>query len=92
LVHPLIHFGFGIEFHQPAIIAEALAQASVHSAWLTPFLLSTEKASLDIQTTKTLPQLLDEIRANPKLANAAHWDDASKSNSLHSPLLFPSPS
>ena len=25
-LHPIIHLGFGIEFNQPAIIAEALAQ------------------------------------------------------------------
>ena len=30
-LHPLIHLGFGIEFEQPAIVAEALAQAAVVS-------------------------------------------------------------
>jgi hypothetical protein len=30
LYHPLIHVGFGIEFDQPAIIAEGLAQAASH--------------------------------------------------------------
>jgi hypothetical protein len=29
-LHPIIHLGFGVEFRQPAIIAEALAQAAVH--------------------------------------------------------------
>lgn len=30
-LHPIIHLGFGVEFQQPAIIAEALAQAAVHT-------------------------------------------------------------
>lgn len=30
-LHPLIHLGFGVEFDQPAIVAEALAQAAVVS-------------------------------------------------------------
>ncbi|KAJ6180940.1 hypothetical protein N7519_011401 [Penicillium mononematosum] len=33
-VHPIIHLGFGIEFQQPAIVAQALAQASVHQDYL----------------------------------------------------------
>ena len=44
----MIHLGFGIEFNQPAIIAEALAQAAVHdneigipSAIQIPFMRAT---------------------------------------------------
>lgn len=33
-LHPMIHLGFGVEFQQPAIIAEALAQAAVHDNWI----------------------------------------------------------
>jgi len=77
-LHPLIHLGFGIEFKQPAIIAEALAQAAVHDDWITPYLFNTEKASTE-QTIKTLLELLDEIRASPELSTAAHWSDANKS-------------
>ena len=33
-LHPIIHLGFGVEFKQPAIIAEALAQAAVHDNWI----------------------------------------------------------
>ena len=33
-LHPMIHLGFGIEFNQPAIMAEALAQAAVHDNWI----------------------------------------------------------
>lgn len=69
--------GFGIEFKQPAIVAEALAQACVHSTWITPYLLNTEKVSTT-PTNKTLPQLIDEIRADKKLSMAAHWEDSNK--------------
>jgi hypothetical protein len=44
-LHPLIHLGFGIEFNQPAIIAEALAQGCCHDSWISPYLLKTEAAS-----------------------------------------------
>ena len=76
-LHPLIHLGFGIEFQQPAIIAEALAQACVHDTWITPYLLKTEAASTT-PTTKTLPQLLEDIRADKKLSRAANWEDGNK--------------
>ena len=33
-LHPIIHLGFGVEFKQPTIIAEALAQAAVHDNWI----------------------------------------------------------
>ena len=69
--------GFGIEFNQPAIIAEALAQACVHDKWISSYLLTTERAASS-PTAKTLPQLIDEIRADPKLSVAAHWDDGNK--------------
>ncbi|KAJ5892768.1 hypothetical protein N7504_009459 [Penicillium tannophilum] len=34
LLHPIIHLGFGIEFNQPALVAEGLAQACLHADWL----------------------------------------------------------
>ncbi|KAF5874272.1 putative hypa-like protein [Botrytis fragariae] len=75
-LHPLIHLGFGIEFNQPAIIAEALAQASVHDMWITKYLLDVEKKAQP--GNKTIPQLLDEIRDDKKLSTAAEWDDGNK--------------
>jgi hypothetical protein len=76
-LHPLIHLGFGIEFHQPAIIAEALAQAATHDSWTGDYLLRVERASTS-PGTKTLPQLLDEIRTDKKLSTAAWWSDPNK--------------
>lgn len=82
-LHPLIHLGFAIEFKQPAIVAEALAQAALHRDYLAPFFLGAEKqAKQDLRHApsrkKTLYDLLDEIRANEKLATSAHWDDDNK--------------
>ncbi|KAL8726031.1 MAG: hypothetical protein Q9166_006976 [cf. Caloplaca sp. 2 TL-2023] len=77
-LHPIIHLGFGIEFQQPAIIAEALAQAAVHDGWIGPYLLDTEKAASNTQTSKSLVEIQDQIRADPRLRTAAHWDDGNK--------------
>ena len=76
----MIHLGFGIEFKQPAIIAEALAQAAVHDAWLTAYFKGTEAAARanSQSTSKSLVQLIDEVRADRKLSTAAHWEDRNK--------------
>ncbi|KAF1991240.1 hypothetical protein K402DRAFT_389419 [Aulographum hederae CBS 113979] len=81
-LHPIIHLGFGIEFEQPAIIAEALSQAAVHDNWMAPLFFGAENAAKENAKRgtkpKTLVQLLDEIRANEKLLKAAHWGDGNK--------------
>jgi len=81
-LHPLIHLGFGIEFDQPAIIAEALAQAAVHENWLGSLLHNAEKAAKGHESAngsgKTIVQLLKEIKADEKLSTAAHWEDDNK--------------
>jgi hypothetical protein len=81
-LHPLIHLGFGVEFKQPAIIAEALAQTAIHETWMGSFFFESEKVAeangADPKNTKTVVQLLDEIRADKKLSSAAHWDDGNK--------------
>jgi hypothetical protein len=80
-LHPLIHFGFGIEFQQPAILAEGLAQAAVHSTTIGSFLLPAEMFSKKTGATrmkKTIVQLLDECQTGNKLKNAPHWSDDNK--------------
>ena len=77
-LHPIIHLGFGVEFKQPAIIAEALAQAAAHDTYMSNFFLPAEKAAATEKRSKSLVELLDEIRADPKLSIAAHWDDGNK--------------
>ncbi|KAH8434572.1 questin oxidase family protein [Aspergillus melleus] len=81
LIHPLIHLGFGIEFNQPAIIAEALAQAAIHEDWSGPrFLWPAEKLAGGIGKPgkKTLLQILEEIRGDENLTRSAHWEDGNK--------------
>lgn len=41
----MIHLGYGLEFRQPAIVAEASAQAAVHEGWPTDFFIAAEKAA-----------------------------------------------
>ncbi|KAE8370206.1 hypothetical protein BDV27DRAFT_90307 [Aspergillus caelatus] len=79
LLHPIIHLGFAIEFEQPAIIAQALAQAAVHDDYLGHlFLFPAENAAGAIgqhSTHKTLVQLMDEMQADETLRVAAHRGD-----------------
>ena len=70
-LHPMIHLGFGVEFKQPAIIAEALAQAAVHDSWIEPFMLDAEKAAASSGKGKSMVGLMDEVRADKKLSSAA---------------------
>ena len=76
--HPIIHLGFGIEFAQPAIIAEALAQAATHDVWIEKFLDPVTKAGKAATQSKSLVQLIHEARKNEKLATSAHWSDGNK--------------
>jgi hypothetical protein len=81
-LHPIIHLGFGIEFQQPAIIAEALAQAAVHDNWMAPLFLGCEKAAKGRRgkdgPRKTIVQILEETREDDKLSKAAHFNDGNK--------------
>ncbi|KAK2814123.1 hypothetical protein FQN50_000527 [Emmonsiellopsis sp. PD_5] len=80
LVHPFIHLGFGVEFNQPAIVAEALAQTAVHEALYRPFFVPAEQAAGGIgkEGKKSLVQLQQEIRLNEKLRSSIRWDDNNK--------------
>ncbi|KAJ5099647.1 hypothetical protein N7532_006648 [Penicillium argentinense] len=81
LIHPFIQLGFGLEFNQPAIVAQALAQAAVHDDWMGPeYFLPAEKLAGGIGKPgqKTMLELLNEIRADKKLANSTKWTDGNK--------------
>ena len=89
-LHPMIHLGFGVEFKQPAIIAEALAQAAVHDSWIGPFMLDTEKAAASSGIEgKPMVELIDEVRADEQLSSAARWND---SNKIRDGILVRAPS
>ncbi|KAL7931253.1 hypothetical protein V8C35DRAFT_310812 [Trichoderma chlorosporum] len=81
-LHPLIQLMYGIEWRQPAIIAEGLAQAAVHENRVGAFLTKVEQAasSQPQSTQKTpLPQLFESVRQfSEKLATSAHYGDSNK--------------
>jgi hypothetical protein len=79
-LHPLIHLGFGVEFAQPAIIAEALAQAAIHSGWIAEFFASAELAADNKRSGLSRPivELLDDIRHDQELYAAPRWSDGNK--------------
>lgn len=76
----MIHLGYALEFKQPAIVAQALAQTAVHEANLGEFLLPAEKAAGGVGHTgkKTLVQLQAETRADPRIRNSAQFADPNK--------------
>lgn len=72
LYHPVIHLGLGIEFHQPTIIAEGLAQAASHdSMGFEGFLVCSETKALKTAiSSKPLVQLLHDVRMNDVIRSA----------------------
>lgn len=73
--------GFGLEFHQPAIVAEALAQTAVHEDTVARlFLLPTEARAGGVGKPgkKPMLQILEEMRADQTLAHSVHWPDGNK--------------
>ncbi|KAL4815779.1 hypothetical protein BDW67DRAFT_191416 [Aspergillus spinulosporus] len=80
--HPLIHLGFGVEFEQPAIVAEALAQAASHDRMNIEdlFFEAETLATADIKVNRTgkpkpLVELLSEVRADKTIRNGPRWSD-----------------
>ena len=79
--HPIIHLGLGIEFAQPAIVAEALAQAAAHDdSHIGTLLLNAEREAAIAYPTgaaKPIPliTLIHEVRANDTIRNAPRWAD-----------------
>ncbi|KAE8553234.1 hypothetical protein EYB25_004616 [Talaromyces marneffei] len=80
LIHPIIHLGFGIEFNQPAIIAEGLAEAAVHEGWIRPFLQSAEDAAGGVgnKPGKTLTELFHEMSKDDEILSSVHYSDSSQ--------------
>ncbi|RAO71615.1 uncharacterized protein BHQ10_007627 [Talaromyces amestolkiae] len=80
LIHPIIHLGFGIEFNQPAIIAEGLAEAAVHEGWIRPFLQSTEDAAGGVGSKpgKTITELLHELGKDEEILSSVRYSDSSQ--------------
>lgn len=77
LIHPLIQLMYGVEFQQPAIIAEGLAQAAVHGRieQLGGYLSEAEEratsSSSQEQGNTSITELLEEMRNTETLREAA---------------------
>ena len=79
-LHPLIHLGFGIEFKQPAIIAEALAQAALHDNYLLPYFSAAEEAARKFTSASStsMLRLVDAVSKDEIVSVSAHWEDGNK--------------
>lgn len=71
---------YGVEWDQPAIVAMALAQASVHRDDLRPFLLGAEARARESarMPMPRIAELLEAAAGNEKLRNSPHLDDSNK--------------
>ncbi|KAF9877039.1 hypothetical protein CkaCkLH20_05305 [Colletotrichum karsti] len=76
LLHSVLHFGYAIETEQPAILAQALAQASIHEERdvdiIKLALLDAEAtaASREPPLNRSLLDILDDIRQSVELEKA----------------------
>ncbi|KAM0275071.1 hypothetical protein ACHAQH_007591 [Verticillium albo-atrum] len=75
-LHPLIQLMYGIEWEQPAIVAEGLAQAAVHSNQLGAFLKETEEGAAG--DMPSIGKLYEAVGKNEKLRSAARPGDGNK--------------
>ncbi|EFY93236.1 HypA-like protein, putative [Metarhizium acridum CQMa 102] len=78
LAHPMIQLGFGLEWEQPAIMAQGLAQAAVHRNALGDFFDRVDEAARGRggQPPRAISDICEALRAeNGKLAGAAEWRD-----------------
>ncbi|KAL0934789.1 Oxidoreductase AflY 1 [Colletotrichum truncatum] len=83
VLHPLIQLMYGLEWEQPAIVAEGLAQTCVHNIeGLDELLLASERqAATATPRTMRFPSLLsmyEHVRADPKLSTAVRVGDENK--------------
>lgn len=73
---------YGIEWRQPAIIAQGLAQAAVHENRVGGFLTKVEQAAAvdaAAAAAASLPELLESVgQYSEKLATSARFDDKNK--------------
>jgi hypothetical protein len=76
-MHPLIHLGFALEFHQPCLVAESLAAACIHDDWPLRFLIPTEKYLQSNPKTPSKPLLtiIDELHNDSTISNAVQPND-----------------
>ncbi|KAM0644235.1 hypothetical protein ACHAQF_001983 [Verticillium nonalfalfae] len=82
VLHSLLQLMFALEWKQPAIVAEALAQTCVHQRdGLDGLLLESERRARHVSQPAKMPTLLSlfqGLRADPQLRRAARFTDSNK--------------
>ncbi|KAK8076000.1 Oxidoreductase AflY [Apiospora phragmitis] len=73
--HPIIHLGLGVEFEQPSIVAEALAQAAAHDDSHIRTLFASAEAEAGIAQAQALIELVHEVRRSDAIRTAPRWSD-----------------
>lgn len=76
ILHPLIHLGYGLEWNQPAITAEALAQTATHDNWTAALFQAIEPLlAQHSQSTRTLVSLMHEAASDPEITGSPRYND-----------------
>ncbi|KAK3997557.1 hypothetical protein QBC44DRAFT_364365 [Cladorrhinum sp. PSN332] len=81
VLHPLIQLMYGMEWNQPAIVAEALAQTAVHSDQMKEYLHSSAESGAQESGGKGMGKIVDllnEIKNDTRLSAAAKNSDDQK--------------
>ncbi|KAJ9148279.1 HypA-like protein [Pleurostoma richardsiae] len=81
-LHPYIHLGYGIEFEQPAIVAEALAQTASHITWQGDFLLPAEEKSKSVKGPAPFADLLAALENDDRIKAAVEYTDPATTKGL----------
>lgn len=97
-LHPLIQLMYGVEWGQPALCAEGLAQTCVHQADYKDILLTAEKkanmaygSSQQQERIPSILSLLEEIHNDPKLSTAVSTNPGLLSNKVRDGVLVNAP-
>jgi hypothetical protein len=79
-VHPLIHLACGVEFNQPALIVEALAQTATHNKTLGSFLTKAEKLALSSgkPPDRSLASIVQAVYADEGIRAVQSWTEPNK--------------
>ncbi|KAF7183618.1 hypothetical protein CNMCM7691_003897 [Aspergillus felis] len=84
IYHSWIHLGYALEFRQPCLVAEALAQTAIHWTWSLDKVLKPAEQIRPSSPKEKKPmlQILNEMRSDASVTNAPNWDDMYKIETL----------
>jgi hypothetical protein len=90
-LHPIIHLGYGIEFDQPLIIAEALAGAAIHDTFMGTICFPAERVSAKRACTEdaTLTSLVEVLQHEDRILASISEEDTH--NKLATDLMIREP-